>query len=126
MPHRITVKTVLVCDDSINTRILLKTVFTKAGFEVLEAEDGFAAQQMALTHLPDLIVIDIIMPGQDGITTIRNLKNSKDTDGIPVVVITGNESLTKLLTKSGTTVAAVFEKPFRISALKAKVMEILC
>ena len=125
MAHKIAVPTILVCDDSSETRLLLQTIFTSEGYAVFEAKDGLAAEETAISLQPDLIIIDVVMPRQDGITTIRQLKNNEKTAHIPVIVISGKASLTQLLSKEDQNIATVFKKPFHLNELKEKVAEIL-
>ena len=124
MAKKIEVKTVLICDDSSETRMLLKSVLTNDGFAVLEAENGLIAQELAVAHLPDLIIMDVVMPGQDGVTTIGKLAANTATSSIPIIIMTGKTAITKLLDKESNQVAAVFEKPFFMKDLRAKIAEI--
>ena len=81
--------TLLVVDDSpINVR-LLATALSKEGYEVLTAENGPLARELALKHRPNLILLDIMMPGEDGFTVIRFLKKHTATASIPVIFLTG-------------------------------------
>ncbi len=121
MAKKIAVSKILVCDDSKQTRIMLRSVFSNDGFVVLEAKDGKMGQEMAEKHLPDLIIMDIVMPKQDGITTIKNLKSNPKTRDIPIIVITGKSAITELLPSERDSVEAVFEKPFPLKVLKEKV-----
>ncbi len=80
--------TVLIVDDSpVNLRIL-EAIFVKEGFEVLKAESGSAARTLARTHSPDLILLDIMMPGETGFETCSALKADPATTDIPIIFIT--------------------------------------
>ena len=81
--------TVLVAEDSIDTRIMLKRAFELKGYRVFEAEDGGQALQLARTHRPSLIVIDLNMPVLDGLETIRSYRQLEgEGDHTPIVAIT--------------------------------------
>ena len=81
--------TVLVAEDSSDTRIMLKRAFELKGYKVLEAEDGKQALEMAKRHPPNLIVIDLNMPVLDGLETVRNFRQlEKAGEQIPIVAIT--------------------------------------
>lgn len=80
-------KKVLVVDDELNIRLLVKAMLGN-NYDVLEAGDGYEAVIKARKEKPDLILLDIMMPGKDGFTTCNELKSSKSTRGIPVVMLT--------------------------------------
>ncbi|MBU3955381.1 response regulator [bacterium] len=124
MAKKLAVKTILVCDDSPETRLLLKSVLTNDGFAVLEAENGLVAQALAEAHIPNLIIMDVVMPGQDGITTIVKLAANPETSGIPIIIMTGKTAITKLIDHDSLQVKAIFEKPFFMKDLRAKIAEI--
>ncbi|NDY56611.1 response regulator [Desulfovibrio sulfodismutans] len=79
--------TILVVDDEPPVRLFLEQLLADEGFRVLSASDGPQAIEMAKAHAPDLITMDLMMPGMDGTTTIRHLRADPATRDIPVVVI---------------------------------------
>ena len=68
---------VLLVDDDASYRKLLLYYLQNAGYEVLEADDGFAALRMVEVHQPRLLIIDIVMPGMEGLETIRLLRRQR-------------------------------------------------
>lgn len=81
--------TVLVAEDSRDTRIMLKRAFELKGYRVLEAEDGKQALEIARKHPPSLIVIDLNMPVLDGLETVRKFRKLEGSgDHVPIVAIT--------------------------------------
>lgn len=80
-------KKVLVVDDEGSVRNLIRRVLGKK-YVVLEAKDGQEAVSMALNEKPDLILLDIMMPGMDGYTACYNIKKEPMTRAIPVVMLT--------------------------------------
>ena len=80
--------TVLVAEDSRDTRDMLKRAFELKGYRVYEAEDGQEALDMARSCSPSLIVIDLNMPVVDGLETIKNLRQSEQSEHVPIVAIT--------------------------------------
>src|SRR4030095_2616970 len=80
---------VLIVDDSLHTRDLYSEFLTFRGMGVVSAPDGGSALVMARALRPDVIVMDLAMPGIDGITATRHLKADPRTSGIPVVILTG-------------------------------------
>lgn len=81
--------TVLVAEDSSDTRIMLKRAFELKGYHVVEAEDGQQALDMARRYHPNLIVVDLNMPVLDGLETIKNFRKLEgEGDRTPIVAIT--------------------------------------
>ena len=81
--------TVLVAEDSSDTRIMLKRAFELKGYQVFEAEDGQQALDMARRYHPSLIVVDLNMPVLDGLETIKNFRMLEgEGDHTPIVTIT--------------------------------------
>jgi CheY-like chemotaxis protein len=81
--------TVLVAEDSVDTRIMLKRAFELKGYHVLEAEDGEQALQIAREYKPSLIVVDLNMPVLDGLETVKNFRQLEGSgDHVPIVAIT--------------------------------------
>jgi response regulator RpfG family c-di-GMP phosphodiesterase len=81
---------ILVVDDDPNLRALLRTSFEVAEIEVDEADSARSAATKIASRHPDVIVLDVAMPGVDGITFCRGLKSDPITRGIPVVLLTGD------------------------------------
>ncbi len=79
--------TILVVDDEPPVRLYLEQLLADEGFRVFSAADGPQAIDLAVAHRPDLITMDLMMPGMDGATTIRHLRANPATKDIPVVVI---------------------------------------
>jgi len=79
---------ILVVDDESDIRELLKNFLATEGYNVILAADGEAALRLAAEENPDVIILDIRMPGIDGIETCRRLRATKSTSLIPVIVAT--------------------------------------
>jgi len=79
---------ILVVDDIRTNRRLLEARLTAEYFEVLQAEDGAACLEIAHRESPDIILLDVMMPGMDGFETCRRLKDDPATRHIPVIMIT--------------------------------------
>jgi len=81
-------ETILVVDDHAINLKLVAEVLERAGYRVLKAADADQAQSVIKKTLPDLILMDIALPGMDGLTLTRNLKADERTRHIPVVALT--------------------------------------
>ncbi len=84
--------TVLIADDEHNIRHILDFSLHAEGFDVLLAHTGEDALALARKHDPDLIILDVMMPGKGGIETCRALKEDPHTAGIPVILLTARSS----------------------------------
>lgn len=79
---------VLVIEDHRDTRELLKYNLTSAGFDVAAAEDGQGGLNLASAFRPDIVLLDLMMPGMDGLETCRQLKSTEGLSRIPVIMLT--------------------------------------
>ena|ERR1700722_11218226 len=106
------IKQILVVDDDQLMHRLFQHHLERAGYQVLSAFNGREALEIAARQLPQLVVMDIMMPDIDGLAALRELKKSEATKSIPVIIITANSHhLTRK--ESETCGAAIFlTKPF--------------
>lgn len=81
--------TILVVEDEPTTLKLIKLVLQQEGYRVLTADDGPTGLRLATTMQPDLILLDIMLPGMDGFTVCRYLRQDTATLHVPVVMFTG-------------------------------------
>src|SRR6266498_3246833 len=81
---------ILVIEDQPDNRQILRDLLTSADFEVVEAVDGEAGLAAAAVHRPDLILMDIQLPGIDGYEATRRLKGDALLCGIPVIAVTAH------------------------------------
>jgi two-component system, OmpR family, alkaline phosphatase synthesis response regulator PhoP len=79
---------VLVVDDERSIRILCRVNLIASGIEVLEASDGREGLELARQERPDLLLLDVMMPGLDGWTVARELASDEETRDIPIVFLT--------------------------------------
>lgn len=81
--------TVLVADDTESVRVLFSQLLAADGYRVIAVEDGKAALETAQRHRPDVLLLDVRMPGVDGIEVCRIVKSAPETRLTPVILITG-------------------------------------
>lgn len=81
--------TILVAEDDSANMLLARELLKGEGYDVLEAQDGETAVRLARDKRPDLILMDVMMPGMDGLAATRILKNDAATRDIPVIALTG-------------------------------------
>ncbi|MBD3873326.1 MAG: response regulator [Acidobacteria bacterium] len=103
---------VLVVDDDEEIRTFLTTLMTDEGAAALQAADGDEALATAIRAKPDLITLDLSMPGRDGIETFCDLRQNPATEQIPVCIITGHpEFRTVIYDRPVTPPEGFIEKP---------------
>ena len=78
---------ILIVDDFDDTRLLLRTWLHKKGYEIVEAENGNQAVSMAETESPDLIIMDVEMPGLDGLAATRKIRSLEQGGRVPIVAV---------------------------------------
>jgi len=86
-------KTILVVDDNRDMVHLFKKILATHGYQVISAENGLDALKMASENLPDLILLDLAMPKIDGYTVCKRLKDSDETNMIPVIMVTCRDTV---------------------------------
>ncbi|PIW09989.1 MAG: two-component system response regulator OmpR, partial [Comamonadaceae bacterium CG17_big_fil_post_rev_8_21_14_2_50_60_13] len=114
---------VLVVDDDSRIRDLLRRYLTQEGFEVLLAEDGKALTRVLLREPVDLIVLDLMMPGEDGLSVCRRLRGANTTT--PIIMLTAKgEDVDRIV---GLEVGAddYLAKPFNPRELLARINAVL-
>jgi diguanylate cyclase (GGDEF)-like protein len=113
-------KKILVVDDE-KMNIIALAHFLKPQYEVIVAVDGASALEAAEKHLPDIILLDIIMPDMNGFDVLVKLKNSAATMNIPVIFLTGLSNAGD--EEKGLSLGAVdyITKPFNQSVVKARI-----
>jgi twitching motility two-component system response regulator PilH len=85
----------LVVDDSATIRAVLGKMLVQDGYEVLKAGDGEAAIEVARSQSPDLIFLDIVLPGMSGFAVLRALRHDPRTKATPIVMMSGNQQATE-------------------------------
>ena len=79
---------ILVAEDELHLREVLRLQLENAGFEVLDARDGDQALAMARQHMPDVLLLDVMMPRRDGYEVCRELRSAFATRHIPIIMLT--------------------------------------
>ena len=79
---------VLIAEDDLELRALLGRGFIDVGYEVIETDDGASTLEQAQRELPDVILLDVMMPVMDGFEVLREFRRDVATQFIPVIMIT--------------------------------------
>ena len=117
-----TAKRVLVVDDDVKTVELVKLYLNRDGYRVLTAYDGVEALRQAREGHPDLIVLDIMLPGIDGLEVCRTLRNESE---VPIIMLTAKTTDQDKLTGLSLGADDYMTKPFSPRELAARVRAVL-
>lgn len=88
------IKTVLVVDDSPTDTHVLSEMLEKHGFSVITASSGEEGIEIARAQKPDLVLMDVVMPGMSGFEATRAIAKDKETGGLPVIICTTKDQET--------------------------------
>ena len=110
---------ILIVDDEPDMRLAVRNVLKLRGYEVSEAGDGPSALEMARAERPDLVLLDLRLPGMDGIEVLAGLKKIDET--VPVVMITGYGHIQSAVDVMKLGASEYLQKPFENAQLVATV-----
>lgn len=114
----------MIADDENGIRTLVRMTLENERYEILEASDGPEALRVAREHRPDLLLLDVEMPGMTGIEVCRALKQDPQTTGIMVVMLTAKAEEADRLEGEASGADDYITKPFSPVALMRKVDEV--
>lgn len=117
---------ILIVDDEPNIVRTVADRLRMTGYEVVTAGDGQEGLERALEERPDLILLDIIMPGLDGYATLERLGQMEETRGIPVIMLTARSQAEDVQRATSSGAADYVVKPFDLVALMEKMERVLC
>lgn len=81
-------KKIMIVEDDVFVMDIYQTKFSQEGYEVVSAKDGVEALQLLETEIPDIILLDIVMPHMDGLEMLRKLKAQEKLQNIPIILLT--------------------------------------
>jgi putative two-component system response regulator len=116
---------ILIVDDESGARVALEMLLYREGFEVRDASDGPTALELCSTFRPDLILLDILMPGIDGFEVCRRIKATPETRLTPVVLITGLSDTEDRIKGINAGADDFLSKPIDINELLARVRSLI-
>jgi CheY-like chemotaxis protein len=117
--------TVLICDDSEQMRGLIATVLRRGGYEVREVASGEAALRELAAERPDLAILDVQMPGIDGLAVLEAIRGDPTLAGIKVLILSGSKEALEEGWGERVGADAHLAKPFAVAQLDAAVRSLL-
>jgi len=119
-------KTILIVDDEADIRDILRIrLANHPGFRILEAANGSDALELTRQQRPDLIILDWLMPGFNGMEVLKALRESPELTIIPVIMMTVKSELSAQAQGQGMGVVAYLIKPFDAARLMETVQKVL-
>ena len=116
---------VLIVDDSPTAQRIIRLAVESGGYRVLTASDGDEAIDVAMRELPDLVVLDIILPKKNGFQVCRHLKSYPETCGIKVVLLSSKNHEMDILWGKRQGADGYLTKPFECDQLLACIESVL-
>jgi DNA-binding response OmpR family regulator len=117
--------TILIADDDPQILTMLSIRLAKKGYEILEASDGLQTLKQAREHRPDLVLLDVMMPGKNGWEVAKELRADNDLKNVGIVMLTAIGEKVNELTSPLYGADAYVDKPFDFNDLEQKIKHIL-
>ena len=119
-------KSILIIDDDDDIREATQICLEITGhWKVLKAENGVKGISLAKSEKPDAILLDIMMPGMDGLTILKRLRCSSDTDKIPIIILTAKVQSSDRRQFDQLNVSSIITKPYDPLTISDQIASIL-
>lgn len=118
-------KKILIVDDEPNIIMSLEYALQKNGFEVFVARDGQEALDILKKHIPDIVLLDIMMPNVDGFETLQKIKENEKLNAVKVVFLSAKNKTTDIEKGLQLGAASYVTKPFSLKKMIAEINELL-
>jgi CheY-like chemotaxis protein len=123
--NKIRTSEIMIVDDEQDVVTIISKVLKKSGYEVTTAADGLECLKKLENKLPDLILLDNIMPNMDGHAVLSKLKASKKTANIPVIMVTALVDQEHITNAQKSGAAEYIVKPFDYTVMLEKIAQVL-
>ena len=117
--------TILIVDDSRTVVAAFTKVLKQAGFRTIAATNGLEGVEAAKAHLPDLILMDVVMPGLNGFQATRQIRKHDTTSEIPIIIVSGEQQATEQFWGKRVGANAFLTKPINRGQFFSKIFETL-
>ena len=118
-------KSILIVDDEPMARTLLRLMLVRSGYEVIEAVDGYDAIEKLRTILPDLVILDVMMPGLNGYDVCTSIRDGQATSRIPVIMLSAKTDTASISQGMEAGATKYLTKPVSPDQLTTQVSDIL-
>ncbi len=118
-------KRILIADDKATGRELVRTILESDGYEVYEAADGLQAVEQARSIRPDLVILDLHMPGLDGFGVVAVLRKDAAFNATPILALTASAMMGDRERALAAGFTGYVSKPIRMAALRSEIVRLL-
>ncbi len=117
-------KLLLIVDDELEAQTLLRLMLVRAGFDVVVAASGQdALKQLEITQ-PDVVILDVMMPGMDGFTVCEKIRANEDTHDLPVIILSARNDIESRKRGEAVQATRYLTKPISPMSLVKQIQEI--
>ena len=109
--------TILLVEDGDDTRYFMRLELESLGYRVIEAEDGYKAVDLALGEHPDIILMDLSLPGVDGLEATKRIRQDERMQSVPIIAVTAHHESTFRAGAKASGFDAYVTKPIDLAAL---------
>jgi len=118
-------QSILIVEDETDIRQLLRHNLAKEGYQVMSADCGEESLRLVQSQLPDLILLDLMLPGVDGLTVCRRLRSERRTASIPIIIVTAKGEEADVVVGLNAGANDYVTKPFSPRVLLARIQAVL-
>ncbi len=117
--------TVLIVDDEPITRKLLRMMLTRANYQVMEASDGYEALEAIAGNIPDVVLLDVMMPGMNGYTVCTRIRSQQKTAKLPIIMLSARGDSDGIRQAMEVGATQFMNKPITPNDLMAQLQKVL-
>ena len=125
MSDNTTSANILVVDDSLLNLNMVKQVLRKSGYTVFTAEDGHSGLEAVRTHHPDLVILDVMMPGMDGFEVCQSIREDETIADTKVLMLTAHDTPEEQHRSVEAGADGYMTKPYQVSELRERIKTML-
>ncbi|MCL4868873.1 MAG: response regulator [Anaerolineae bacterium] len=118
-------KLLLVVDDELDAQTLLRLMLVRAGFEVVIAANGADALKQLENTQPDLVILDVMMPGMDGFAVCEKIRHNEATQDLPVLILTARNDVESRKRGEAVKATRYLNKPISPMALVKQIQDLV-
>lgn len=116
---------IVFAEDNVSIAKIVKNKLISEGFEIFHFPNGKGILDAVIEHKPDLVILDINMPGKDGLTVLKELKDNKETATVSVLLLTATKDENTVIKSIELGVSDYITKPFSLDVIMSRINKIV-